>query len=113
MLGRCNKSVKLRMHDDGLVHIGWRMAVVAVKKSTHNDVLMHAWIFSGIHQNMSRLDQQLVADCLLQRFLVTSAAYLALPLAAVCNGNVPALMPQGWQCGDACCEVSDVRLSGA
>jgi hypothetical protein len=62
---------------------------------------------------MSCLDQHLVADFLLQRFLATSATYLALPLAAVCNGNVPALIPQCVLHDDAGCEVSDVCLSRA
>jgi hypothetical protein len=49
----------------------------------------------------------------LQRFLATSAAYLALPVAAVCRGDAPALIPQCMQRGDVCREVSDVSLSGA
>ncbi|RTL01558.1 MAG: hypothetical protein EKK59_02825 [Neisseriaceae bacterium] len=62
---------------------------------------------------MSYLDQQRVADSLLQRFLATSAAYLALPIAAACRGDAPALIPQCMQRGDVCREVSDVSLSGA
>lgn len=62
---------------------------------------------------MSCLDQHLVADCPLQRFLVTSAAYLALPLAAARTGDAFVLISQRTQRGDSCCEVRDVRLSGA
>ncbi len=62
---------------------------------------------------MSSLDQQLVADCFLQRFLATSAAYLALPLVSAYGGDMPALIPARMQRGDFGCEVSDVRLSGA
>jgi hypothetical protein len=42
MLCLCNKSVKLRMHDDGLAYVDAHMIKDNVKKSTHNDVLMHA-----------------------------------------------------------------------
>ena len=62
---------------------------------------------------MPSLDQQLVADCFLQRFLATSAAYLALPLAGACGGDTPTLISARMQRGDCGCEVSDVCLSGA
>ena len=45
MLGRCNKSVKLRMHDYGLKYVAAHTTAGHVKKSTHNDVLMYALIF--------------------------------------------------------------------
>ena len=62
---------------------------------------------------MSSLDQQLVADCFLQRFLATSAAYLALPLAGACSSDSPTLSSARIQRGDCGCEVSDVCLPGA
>lgn len=69
MLGRRNKSVKLRMHDHALKHAVARMVFECFKKSTHNDVLMHAWIFQEYIRTCRTLISSLLRIIFYNNFL--------------------------------------------
>ena len=78
MLVRCNKSVKLRIHDDWRMHATCRMAAGNVKKSKHYDVLMYVWIF--------------------QDYIKTCRTSISSVLQTVsCNDFLPPVLPI-WPC---------------